>query len=197
MDDKNLQKQLNRPSAPKHLEARIRDNWHLQIGGDAIRKTTPSRLLVATAASVVLALATMLVVITSLSTPELVELAINDIKSDAKHNATSVIPLDAILQDSGIKGPLQNMPVKMAKYCNLNNTRTSHLRIAGAKQGEVHLFISKGNFDIPAWKNRQGQTDGMFWEMIQPGKNFSVLVLRSPDMSKDKVNQLIEHMFYA
>ena len=89
------------------------------------------------------------------------------------------------------------MPLKIAKYCLIDGNKTLHLQIAGEKQGNVHLFILPGEFDDTFWQNNKGTASSMPWQVIKPFNNLSVLVLHTPDINKEKVQRLIQSMFYA
>ena len=196
-----LHKQLTRAKVPPSLEKNIRDNWHAQMDAEKSKRPNVSRLGLAVAASVFVAFLALLTVFQQ-GTPNIVELAINDIAVDMKRNvqpANSLVDsLRVQLKPRGINAPLSNMPIKLAKYCTLDKTRTLHLRIAGSAQGEVHFFIrDKASSDEQSWPLIQGEKANMVWQIIQPRDGLTVLVMRTIDMNQQKVEELVKHMFYA
>jgi len=196
MDDKTLSRQLNRPGAPAPLATRLRKNWQEQIAAPKPSLIRPRPMMLG-ASGLLLVLLAVVALFRLQAPPQLVTLALGDIAADARRDIKIAIPFESLLRELGINTPAQGMPVTMAKYCTLNNTRTTHLIIAAGHQAEVHLFIRKGGFDIPAWQARDGRESGMFWKLINPRENVSVLVFRNENMNQEKVDQLLKHMFYA
>ncbi|HEC19317.1 MAG TPA: hypothetical protein ENI97_08225 [Gammaproteobacteria bacterium] len=200
MNDKQLERSLKQPEVPVSLEKKLRNNWHTQLKEQAGQRTVTPRMLMGVSTSVLLALLTLFLVVQQ-TTPAIVTLAMQDIASDAERNDQARYLFDDAmrvqLQSRNIQPPLPGMKVKMAKYCTLNKTKTTHLRIAGAIRGEVNLFIRDGGFDIPTWGAQQGEINSMQWQVIHPREGLSVLVMRSADMNPQNVAALIQEMFYA
>ena len=192
MRDEKLKQQLQRPLVPADLEASIRANWETQL-----RTRSHSRVWLAMLASAA-SLMFVVVLVGSLHyTPDVVRDALEDIANDAKHDVGISIPMETIIAEKHFRAPMQNMPVRLTKYCALDEYRTLHIQVAGARQGEVHLFIQEGSFDIAAWQTHHGEMNAMTWKIIQPRDNFSVLVVYTPEMNPDNVEKLIQHMFYV
>jgi hypothetical protein len=194
MEDKHLQQQLKRLQVPRDLEARIRANWKQQLNRDPGKRSRYGMLAAAALAGLTLSILLINIIST---TPVMVAAALNDIRNDIQHDVGIAIPLDVLAQLDDVKLPPESMPLKMTKYCTLGSSKTIHLQVAGAKQGEVHLFIQRGDFDIAFWEATQGQIDSMPWKLVKPRDNLSVLVLYSHDMNPANVEKLIQTMFYA
>ena len=92
--------------------------------------------------------------------------------------------------------PPESMPVEMTKLCNLNGNKTTHLKVAGAKQGAVHLFIKKGDFNASFLEPANSKST-LPWRLIKPRHDLSVLVVYTKDMNPASVDKLIQTMFYA
>lgn len=200
MSDEKLKRSLKQPEVPDALQEQLRDNWRAQLKAESDHHSGASRLLLGAAASVFVAFI-VLVFVAQQSTPTIVTLAVQDIAVDAARSNQAAYRFDDAmrvqLQSQGIKPPLPEMKVKMAKSCTLNKTQTTHLRIAGAIRGEVHVFIHDGDFAIPAWRAQQGEVNTMQWQVIHPRDGLSVLVMRSADMNPQRVAALIKEMFYT
>jgi hypothetical protein len=194
MEDKHLQQQLNRLVLPNDLEDRIRANWKQQLNKHPGKRSRSGILAAAALAGLTLAILLLNAINT---TPVIVTTALNDIRNDAQHNVGISIPLDVLAQLDDVNLPHESMPLTMTKYCTLGSSKTIHLQVAGAKQGEVHLFIQRGGFDIAFWQAAQGQVDSMPWKLVKPRDNLSVLVLYTRDMNPANVEKLIQTMFYA
>jgi hypothetical protein len=126
-----------------------------------------------------------------------IDAAVADIVADEKHQVGVSISMDSILAATHIQLPIDNMPVHMTKYCNLNRDKTIHMQVDGANHGSVHLFVKQGRFDKQLWQANSGQLNEMEWKIIHPRDDLSVLVLRTADMNPDNVEKLIQHMFYS
>ena len=135
--------------------------------------------------------------INQLSTPDdLISIAINDIHNDEKHHIGITLPVDLLIKQANIHLPPDSMPVEMTKLCNLNGNKTTHIKVAGAKQGAVHLFIKEGDFDASLWESANNEP-AMPWRLIKPRSDLSVLVVYTEDMNPASVDMLIQTMFYA
>jgi len=194
MEDKDLQQQLDQIPVPDDLEDRIRANWKQQLSQDQGQRFRYRGLAVAAVAGLTLA---VLLFNAINSTPRLLTLALNDIQNDARQNIGISIPLEVLAELDYVNLPPESMPLKMIKYCTLNSDRAMHVQVAGARQGEVHLFIRRGNFDIPFWQAKQGQINSMPWRLLKPRDELSVLVLYTHDMNPANVDKLLQAMFYV
>ncbi|WP_455208360.1 hypothetical protein [Kaarinaea lacus] len=192
-DDKDLHRQLNRPHVPDDLEKKIRANWQDQKSKKLRKK--PSRYLFLAASLFGIIVGTVLV--NQLSTPkDLISIAINDINKDEKHHVGITLPVELLLKQTKIHSPPDSMPIEMTKLCNLNGNKTTHIKVAGAKQGAVHLFIKAGDFDASLWEPKNNSSS-MPWKLIKPRNDLSVLVVYTEDMNPVNVDKLIQTMFYA
>ena len=79
----------------------------------------------------------------------------------------------------------------------LNGHKTIHLKVAGEKQGTVHLFIKEGHFDLTKSNRDEEINESMPWKLINPREDLSVLVLYTKDMNPANVDRLIQTMFYT
>lgn len=197
--DQDLSDSLKRPSPPHDLEKKIRENWRQQLAQQNSPQNNashpvPIRLV---AASIAICVVITLTFMGINHTPGLVTAALNDIAKDKTLKVGLSIPPEKWLAVHQINMPPSAMPIKMTKKCLIDGNDTFHLQIAGEKQGEVHLFIVQGKFDTTFWQNHKGIDSSMPWEVIKPSKELSVLVLHTHDMNKEKVQQLINNMFYA
>ena len=192
-DDKDLHRQLNRLDVPDDLEKKLQANWQDQKTRK-LRSRPVKFILVAAGLSGII-LGTILV--NQLSRPDdLISVAIRDIRNDEAHHIGITLPVDLLIKQANIHMPPDSMPVEMAKLCNLNGNKTTHLKIAGAKQGAVHLFIKEGDFDASLWESENSKS-ALPWRLIKPRQNLSVLVVYTEDMNPASVDKLIQTMFYA
>lgn len=192
-DDEQLYRQLNRLNVPGDLEKKLHSNWQDQKARQL--RTRPMKFILIAAGLSGIILGTLLV--NQLTVPQdLINIAINDIRNDDKQHVGITLPVDLIIKQANIHMPPESMPVEMTKLCNLNGNKTTHLKIAGAKQGAVHLFIKEGSFDASLWESKNN-TPGMPWMLIKPRDNLSVLVVYTEDMNPVSVDKLIQTMFYT
>jgi len=191
MDENELRNQLNRPHVPDDLETKIRTNWCEQRTKQRI--AYKPAILAFVAASLFGIFVGTSLLNTGITRNDLINAAIKDIDNDEKQHTGIILPVDSLITQAHIHYPPESMTVKMSKICNLDRNETIHLKIAGEKQGEVHLFIKEGNFDLmPSSQNKT-----MPWKLIKPRDNLSVLVLYTQDMNPANVDRLIQTMFYA
>lgn len=192
-DDSELQRQLNRPPVPEDLEKKIRANWQDQKSRPLRHKPAKYLFIAASLAGIILGT----VLVNHLITPnDLITIAINDINNDEKHHVGITLPVDLLIKQAKIQLPPDSMPIEMTKLCNLKGNKTTHIKVAGVKQGAVHLFIKQGDFDASLWESANSSTE-MPWKLIKPRTDLSVLVVYTEDMNPASVDQLIQTMFYA
>ena len=194
--DRDLQNSLKRPTPPQDLEKLIRENWQQQLSQPLTNRSLKSHWRLIAASIAICVIATFSFVGLT-KTPSVIAAAINDIASDKKQNIGLAVPTKEWLSAHQVNMPPSVMPIKMSKHCLIAGNKTLHLQIAGEKQGEVHLFILPGEFDRALWQTRNGTASSMPWIIIQPNSDISVLVLHTHDMNKEKVQQLIQIMFYV
>lgn len=196
-DDKDLNEKLNRPNVPVDLEEKIRINWKDQKLDS--HRNNPFRHLIFSASLISIVVGSIIYTLMTTSndvSSNIVSVAINDIKKDEQHNIGITLPIEQLLRQSNIHLPPNSMPIKMAKLCNLAGNRTTHIKIAGAKQGSVHLFVKFGNFN-ELISNPKNSKNSLRWKLVKPRANLSVLVIYTEDMSPSNVEKLIQSMFYA
>jgi len=193
-DDNRLHQQLNRPRVPGDLENKIRANWLEQK--TSRRNKRPAKYLLVAASIIAIVTGTALLN-NILTSPDLISVAINDIRADEKQKVGITFSVDSLIQQAHINLPPESMPIKMTKLCNLNGNKTVHVKIAGTRQGEVHLFIRRGDFDAPIRKSEKNETAVMPWKLIKPRQDLSVLVLYTKDMNPVSVDTLLQTMFFA
>ena len=188
-----ITQQLNAPDVPAELEQRILATWQAQMHQPAksARRWRPGLAL---AASLLLA---SVLGFQTLSTPTLVEAALNDIDKDAGRHSGLGISIESLVSMHEIQAPPSTMAIVMSKLCTINGVQTTHLVIQGEQRGEVHLFIKPGVFERALLQAQQGTARTMPWQIINTGKDLSVLVLYSSDMNPDTVQTLIQQMFIA
>jgi hypothetical protein len=192
-DDKDLQRQLNRPPVPDDLEKKIRANWQDQQSKQHQHKPVKYILVAASLFGIIIGT----VIVNRLSTPEdLISIAINDINKDKKQHVGITLPMELLVKQANIHLPPDSMPVEMIKLCNLNGNKTTHIKVAGTKQGAVHLFIKEGDFDASLWESKHNSPT-MPWRLIKPRNDLSVLVVYTEDMNPASVDKLIQTMFYT
>jgi len=192
-DDKELDRQLNRVHVPVDLEKKLFANWQDQKTGN-IRKQ-PAKLIFIAAGLFGIILGIILV--NQFSAPEdLIGIAIKDIRNDEKHHVGITLPVDLLVKQANIHMPPESMTVEMTKLCNLNGNKTTHIKVAGAKQGAVHLFIKEGDFDASLWEAKNSAST-MPWRLIKPRHDLTVLVVYTEDMNPASVDKLIQTMFYV
>jgi hypothetical protein len=194
MTDDNLHRQLNRLQVPDDLEQKIRANWYEQKLKQ--KRNKPVKYLFVAASLFGVVLGAVLFNRLSMS-PDLISAAISDINNDAKHQVGITLPIFSIVKQANIHLPPDSMTIEMTKLCNLNGNKTVHVKVAGAKQGFVHLFIKEGDFDALLWEATKDTTSTMPWRLIKPRNDLSVLVLYTKDMNPANVDKLIQTMFYA
>ena len=192
-DDKDLHRQLNRPPVPDDLGKKIHANWQEQKSSQHHNKSVKYTLVAASLFGIIVGT----IIVNNLSAPDdLISIAINDINKDEKHHAGITLPVDLLLKEININLPPDSMPIEMTKLCNLNGNKTTHIKVAGAKQGVVHLFIKAGDFDASLWESENNEPI-MPWRLIKPRNDLSVLVVYTEDMNPASVDKLIQTMFYA
>jgi len=193
-DKQKLKQLLDQPQVPEMLAQKIRANWRQQQLQQRRRKP----MIFAWAASVAaLALTLMVFVKPNTGPSDLINFALEDIANDAEKHVAISVPLDGVYQLAQIHQPPPSMPIEMSKTCYLGNNKTTHLKIAGARQGVVHLFIKQGDFNAVFVDATRRQAFTMPWRLLKPRKDLTVLVLYSQDMNPNSVDTLLKTMFYA
>jgi len=195
MDKKDINRKLNAPDVPKDLKLKIINNWHSQIKQqEETSKYLRKKGLVAVAASFLIA-----IVIWGKEpfTPTVVNAALDDIVSDEKQDIGLSVSLQTIAEMNDLSSSINQLPIKMTKYCTLNQAKMLHVKISDDQRGEVHLFVNQASFDKELWQSSEGSKDGMSWEIISPKENLNILVMHSSDIKDNEVNTLIQQLFYT
>jgi len=126
-------------------------------------------------------------------TPAVITAAYADVLLDADLYNGMQSPMNQWLSENHIDGVPQKYPVEMSKFCKLDQYKTTHLRIAGAEQGTMHLFFHHG--DRPMyWVNRTGTVDEMNWRMIEIREDMTVIVLYTDDMRESAMQNILGEM---
>ncbi len=194
IDDNEIKRQLHSPATPEDLERDIRAACNA-LQDKSVKHGKVYWPAYALMSIVGVILLSVLISITT-TTPNIVTTAVADIKKDEFIGAHLVEKYRPWLSQKKINLPPEEMTVEMSKFCKLSGQLSFHLKIAGQRQGKVHLFILKNNPGIASGK-RSGKVATMSWRIINPRDKLYVLVLFTKDMKKESVNKLIRKMFYA
>jgi len=126
-------------------------------------------------------------------TPEVITAAYVDIKKDAAINNGLQTSVNQWMSENNIYKVPQEYPVEMSKRCKLEQYQTTHLRIAGAEQGMMHVFFHQGDPD--RWFKRTGTVGEMSWKSIRVRNDLTVLVLYTKDMRESAMQNILGGMF--
>ena len=136
----------------------------------------------------------LLVLIMSYSqTPELISSAYADIGKDAHLNNGMRPSMLQWLNENNISDVPPQYPIKMSKFCRLDQLMATHLRIAGKEQGEVNLFFHHGNRPLH-WFDGSGTINDMNWRLVKVRKNLTLIVLYTQDMREKSVQHILHEM---
>jgi hypothetical protein len=125
--------------------------------------------------------------------PDVIADAYADISKDRDlHNGLQP-SMEQWLQENRIFNAPEQYPVEMSKFCHLDQYLTTHLRLAGSKQGKMHLFIHHGSRPI-SWINRSGDMDDMRWRLLKVRDDLTVIVLYTQDMRETAVQNILQGM---
>ena len=192
LNKNKLQRSLNKVTTPNDLVKDIRNNWQAQQNN-----SESNTKYVIGLSTVAVLFVTTLIFFQALSTPKLITTAWADIKKDEEKNIGISVPLETIRHNTDMGVSLENIAVQMTKACTLDRAKTLHIKIAEKHQGSVHLFIKKGNFSLYPWQSHEGKNEQINWQIISPNQNLSVLVLRTPEVSKAQITKLVQKLFYS
>lgn len=143
--------------------------------------------------SVAAALLLFLMAFVYMHTPAVISDAYADMVKDASLNNQMQSSVRHWMNENSIGGVPQNYPVEMSKFCHLDKYETTHLRVAGAEQGTMHLFFHRGKRPIH-WMNRSGSVDDMGWKMIEVREGLTVIVLYTHDMRASAIQAILSGM---
>lgn len=191
MQKKQLNKILNKPLAPRDLELQILQNLEQQIAKESVNRQQRRWLRhLAVAASLVM---TLILSGQYWQTPTIISAAYADISKDSHLQNGFANSQSQWLGQKGINRPPQTMTVEMSKYCNLSNNPTTHLRVAGQKQGKVNVFFHAGEKPY-LWGKKEGMINDLHWKLLQVRENLTVIVLYTQDMKISGVQKLLGTM---
>jgi len=128
-----------------------------------------------------------------LQTPDLISSAYADIRKDANLNNGMQVSMQQWLDENDIASVPQQYPVKMSKFCRLDQVLTTHLRIAGKEQGEMNVFIHHGERTL-SWFDRSGAVEDMNWKLLKVRNNLTLIVLYTHDMREKSVQHILHEM---
>jgi len=131
-----------------------------------------------------------IVVFAYVQTPAVITAAYADIKKDAAINNGMQPSLSQWMNESHLDPVPPQYKVEMSKYCQLDEYKTTHLRIAGAEQGMMHIFFHFGDHPIH-WMNRSGVKDKMDWKLIKVRDDLTLIVMHTHDMRKEAVQHIL------
>jgi len=128
-----------------------------------------------------------------LQTPDLISSAYADIRKDAHLSNGMQASMQQWLDENNIASVPRQYPVKMSKFCRLDQVLTTHLRIAGKEQGEVNVFIHHGERPL-SWFDGSGAVEDMNWKLLKVRNNLTLIVLYTHDMREKSVQHILHEM---
>ena len=133
------------------------------------------------------------VLIGYLKTPEVISAAYVDAAKDARIHNGMQTSIAQWLSEINITSVPDKYPVEMSKFCKLNNYLTTHFRIAGVEQGELHLFFHHGSRPI-YWFNSSGDIDDMKWKLVKVRDDLTLIVMYTSEMREKSVQFILDKM---
>ncbi len=194
MNKKNTLKQaLKTYYAGKTLSERQLDALQQISGeGEAEADSNTVGFNVAGRAGLMLAsLALLAVLLGYFQPPAVIADAYGDIEKDAALYNGLPISMQQWMHKNQIASVPQAYPVEMSKFCQLDQYLTTHIRIAGAQQGVVHLFFHSGERPL-LWRNSTGVMDKMSWKLLKVRDRLTLIVLYSHDMREKAVLHILQ-----
>ncbi len=131
--------------------------------------------------------------LSSWQTPALITSAYADIYKDANLKNGMQVSMQQWLAINGIAAVPIQFPVKMSKFCRLDQKLTMHLRIAGKEQGEMNVFFHRGEASL-YWSDRSGRVDDMNWKLLKVADDLTLVVLYTQDMREKSVDFILDEM---
>lgn len=133
-----------------------------------------------------------------LQTPSLITSAYADIQKDANLNNGMQLSMQQWLDENDIASVPSPYPVEMSKFCRLDQILTTHIRIAGKKQGEMNVFFHHGDRPLHwsplHWLKGAGTVDNVNWKLLKVRDNLTLIVLYSHDMHEKAVQHILHEM---
>ncbi len=129
----------------------------------------------------------------ALMTPTLITSAYADIYKDSNLKNGLQPPMEQWLKVNKVSAVPREYPIKMSKFCRLGDVVTMHLRIAGKQQGEVNVFIHRGD-RVSLLMDRSGSVDDINWKLIKVRNDLTLIVLYTQDMREKAVQHILSEM---
>jgi len=140
--------------------------------------------------SVVVSVSLMVIILINFQTPPVVSSAYADIFKDANLNNGMQVSMQQWLSENNISNIPVEYKIIMSKFCRINNSVTTHLRIAGKKQGEMNVFFHPGH-GSKLWHANSGEVDDMKWKLVNVREDLSLIVLYTQDMREKSVQYIL------
>ncbi len=143
--------------------------------------------------SVVASVFIFVIILINFQTPGLISAAYIDIFKDANLNNGMQVSMQQWLDENNISSVPDEYPIKMSKFCRLGNSVTTHLRIAGKKQGEMNVFFHPGH-GSKFWHARSGKVENMNWKLVNVREDLTLIVLYTQDMREKSVLYILDEL---
>ncbi len=143
--------------------------------------------------SVVASVFIFVIISINFQTPGLINSAYVDIFKDANLNNGMQASMQQWLDENNISRVPAEYPVKMSKFCRLGNSVTTHLRIAGKKQGEMNVFFHQGH-GSKFWHASSGKVENMNWKLVNVREDLTLIVLYTQDMREKSVLYILDKL---
>jgi len=124
---------------------------------------------------------------------KLITAAYSDIKKDASLNNGLDKTINQWMSDNNVSTIPKEFNIEMSRFCQLDQYKSTHLRVAGAEKGIAHFFFHQSD-KIPKAKLSKGQKDEMNWQIVKLHANLSVLVIYTQDMREEAVQKILNEM---
>ncbi len=126
-------------------------------------------------------------------TPNIIASAYADTLKDAEMNNGMQPLMTQWMDENKLNVIPQQFKVEMARFCKLDKYLTTHLRIAGVEQGELHLFFHRGEQPL-SWFNRTGTFEKMNWKLLKIRDDLTVVAMYTHDMREKSVQVILENI---
>ncbi len=187
MDDQQLSKQLQSVSVPKHLAGNLK-----KITQQSRPKTTWVSWVAGISMVILLGMMGNSFIKVAPNNPALVVAALEDIQKDSQLDNGLTQQQRSWLISHQVQLPPNVEKVKMSKHCIVSGYVTSHLRIAGERQGVANIFLYPGDLNLP---EHAGKIQNLNWVSLKVNQGMSLLVMYTDDMRKKGVNTILQSMF--
>jgi len=143
--------------------------------------------------SIAASLLLFITVFSYIQTPDLIIAAYADTLKDSNLNNGMETNMKEWMTDNHINSAPIKYPVEMSKICKLNQYKTTHLRIAGAEQGTMHIFFHNGEMSTH-WRKSTGTIDELNWKLIKVRDKLTVIVFYTDDMRESAIQNILGEM---